>query len=300
MDLNDPAFVAARQGRERNGAFRGELWFRRRDGSRFTVEISSALYQKEGQQELVSVTFRDISQRKQHEHELESSREQIRRLWAFVQSVREAEQKRLARELHDELGQLITAMKLDLGWLRRSLPKGERFLEDKVADLDVLVEASLDAQRRLLAGLRPRVLDEVGLSAACQWLLQELQRSSGLTYQLCVSHAEFILSDELATAIFRIVQEALTNVARHAQASHVRVSLVQDEQILTVRIADDGRGFAPGQLDKSLSFGLLGIRERAHLLGGELSINSAPSQGAAIEIALPLTTALGGASLAPV
>jgi PAS domain S-box-containing protein len=292
IGLNDPAFRRAVAEQERTGSYRGELWVWRAGSTLLPIDVSANGFEGADGRRYVSVIFRDISERKRAERELETSREETRRLWAFVQSVREAEQKRLARELHDELGQLITALKLDLGWLKRALPAGQTFLEEKVADLEVLIEATLDAQRRLLAGLRPRVLDETGLSAACQWLLQEFQRSSGLNCQLCLSHSEFQLSDALTTAAFRIVQEALTNVARHAHASWVRVSLLQSQERFVVRIADDGRGLAPTPPSSRQSFGLMGIRERAHLLGGELTLSSTPGDGTEVEVSLPLSTEL--------
>lgn len=300
IGLNDPAFRHAFAEQARTGRFRGELWVWRAGSILLPIDVSASEFQEPDGCRYISVIFRDISERKRHQHELETSREEIHRLWAFVQSVREAEQKRFARELHDELGQLITALKLDLSWLRRHLPAGDAFLEDKVTDLEVLVEASLDAQRRLLSGLRPRALDEAGLSAACQWLLQEFERSSGIAYQLCLSHSEFQLSEEMATALFRIVQEALTNIARHAHASLVRVSLLQQQESFTVRIVDNGRGFTTGPPLGRRSFGLLGMRERVHLLNGELAIDSSPGQGTEILVTLPLAVTVTSVPPEPV
>ncbi|KAB7624458.1 PAS domain-containing sensor histidine kinase [Alkalilimnicola sp. S0819] len=289
--VNDAALRAARQAQRRHGSFRGELYARRADGGVFPVEVSASRFAGADGEYYIATVMRDISERKRAEHALRASREDIRRLWGFAQSVREQEQKRLAREVHDELGQLLTAMKLDLDWLKRKLPEEETFVADKVADLEVLLSATLDAQRRLLAGLRPRVLDELGLGAACQWLLREFTASSNVPHQLCLSHGEFQLEDELATTVFRIVQEALTNVARHAQASRVRVSLIQGEGRFCVRVLDDGCGLASRPDSSQQRFGLLGIRERVNLLNGELRLESQPGCGTELHVDLPLEPA---------
>lgn len=230
-----------------------------------------------------------IEQLADSRQKLQESRDEIRRLLAFMDCVREEEQKRLARELHDELGQLTTALKLDLGWLKQR-SSDPLFIADKLSDLEVLVDAMRDSVHRLLAGLRPQLLEQVGLVAACHALLREFTNASGVQHQLFVSHEELELEEAVAMAAYRSIQEGLTNIVRHAGAHLVRVSLVLQEEndLFLVRIVDDGCGFDPNSVRTQHSYGLLGIRERATLLGGKAQISSAPRQGTTLLVELPL------------
>lgn len=216
-------------------------------------------------------------------------RDEIHRLLGFVQGVREQEQKRIARELHDELGQLTTALKLDIGWIRQRV-SDPRFVADKLTDLDVLADAMGASVRNLLAGLRPQLVDQVRLPAAVRVLLTDFTAATGVQHQLHLGHEQLELGEEVGVAAYRIIQEALTNIARHAEATLVKVSLVVDGQRkrLEVRIVDNGRGFDPHRVSEPGSYGLLGIRERAGLLNGTLTINSAPARGTEILVELPI------------
>jgi signal transduction histidine kinase len=256
-------------------------------GERTYRLVMASLRGAEGQPRLGLSLTQDITEQERTEKALQESRDEVRRLLASVEEVREQEQKRLARELHDELGQLITALKLDLGWLKRR--PDPVFVLDKLTDMEVLADAMRDCVRRLLTGLRAQLVEQVGLGAACQALLRDFTDSSGVQHQLTLSHEEFSLKDTLIAAVYRILQEALTNIARHALAKHVRVTLaMQENETLLLRVADDGRGFEPARVVKQHSYGLLGIRERVHLLQGQVTINSTPGNGSEIIVELPL------------
>jgi PAS domain S-box-containing protein len=286
-DLTDPATLASFDEAKRPEGFRGELLLLSRSG-RFPAEVACREFMGELDGTLHCAVIRDITERKRAEQELAESRDKIRRLLASVQEVREQEQKRIARELHDELGQLTTALKLDVGWLkRRSDPA---FVADKLMDLETLADAMRDCVRRLLSGLRPQLVDQVGLLAACRALLSDFTETSGIEHTLSSSHDQFELDERVAVAAYRILQEALTNVARHAGARQVRVSLVMQEkaELLRMSIIDDGRGFDLKTLRDKSGYGVLGIYERAQLLMGKAVIDSAPEAGTKVIVELPL------------
>lgn len=227
-------------------------------------------------------TVQDITERKLAVLALERSREELRRVSASVTWAREAERRHVARELHDELGQRLLALKLELSALEQGArPANLRGLLSAVDD-------ALAATRRLAADLRPAMLDDLGLSAALEWLTEDWGRRTGMQMAVDADSVQEGLSDDAATAVYRIVQEALTNVARHAQASRVTVTLRRTGEELVVSVEDDGRGLAPGDIDKRGSAGLAGIRERARILGGKARMHNAPQGGCRIEVRLPL------------
>jgi signal transduction histidine kinase len=202
--------------------------------------------------------------------------------------VREAERTRIARELHDELAQWLTALKMDAAWLGARLPQHEDKLVARVAKMKDVVDNTVAAMRRIAAALRPAMLDDLGLIPAIENLLAELSGRTGIDVKLSGSEPDTRLEEPLATAVYRMVQEALTNVARHAGASRVTVEIAGALERLHVVVRDDGRGMKPDPGRKS--FGLLGIRERARTLGGSARIYSPPEGGTVVEIDLPLQT----------
>ena len=239
----------------------------------------------------------DVSERRAMEEALRRSQEELRRLAAHHQSAREGEQERIARELHDELGQALSGLKLDLTALRRRAARGAAAMEpqdtERVEGMVAAVDGLLDALRRISLELRPAVLDALGLEAAAEWLVEELGRRTGLEVRLSADLGGREVDRDRAVALYRILQEALTNVARHAEARRVQVQLGAegDEVVLVVR--DDGRGLpAEGSLPPS-RLGLVGMRERAHAFGGFTAVASQPGQGTRIEARLPLETTRG-------
>lgn len=216
---------------------------------------------------------------------LQASQAQLEELAGFLQSVREEERSGIARELHDELGQALTALRIDLGWLRGKCDSLGAPVVERAAAAYALVERTIDALRRISEGLRPGMLDVLGLAAAIEHHVAQFEERSGIACTLSMNREEFEIGEKLATAIFRLVQEALTNVLRHAAASRVSVVIDDADCGIRVRIDDDGHGFqSPGG---KKTFGLLGMRERVKMLGGSLQITSQPGQGCHIEACFP-------------
>jgi PAS domain S-box-containing protein len=234
----------------------------------------------------------DITERKESREKLKRSREQLRALSARLQSAREQERIANAREIHDELGGALTAMKMDLSLLRRGLEPapGER-AETKFVSIATLIDGATDAVRRIATNLRPPVLDSFGLVAAIEWQAAEFEKRCGIRCELR-SHWKTIVQDEaLSTAVFRIFQEILTNVARHAHASRVQVSMKEETGKLILVVSDNGRGITEGERTSSL--GLLGMRERAVLFGGSVGIEGSPDRGTTVTVSIPVDEVTG-------
>lgn len=277
------------------GHWRGELWNKRKTGEIFPEELSiQALRGPDGSIRRFISIFSDITERKRNEEELlkhqqrlEESEARLRELAAFLQTVREEERTRIARELHDELGQALTALRIDLGWLRGKCGSLGAPAAERVASAFSVVEQSIVSLRRISEDLRPAMLDSLGLAAAVEHHTTQFSQRTGIPCRLTMNREEFDLDGNLATAVFRIVQEALTNVARHAEASEVSVSIEETDKGIDLLVTDNGRGIAASGNKKT--FGLLGMRERITILGGTLEIDSQPERGTRIACRLPLT-----------
>jgi PAS domain S-box-containing protein len=243
--------------------------------------------EKDSTGQLVSVMSvgRNITRQKQAEQELKQSRDELRRLSAHLNQVREEERKRIAREIHDELGQMLTALKLDLGTLRLQFGAINPVLDQRSQRLVTVVEDTIQVVRSIATALRPSSLD-MGLVPAVEWLVTEFRKRSDVECVLHIRNMASPLEDEQSTALFRMLQEALTNVTRHAQARRVDIVLDCDEQHLMLRVTDDGVGFKPNGR-KTHSFGLVGIHERALILGGSAKIHSQPGAGTSVEVCIP-------------
>jgi two-component system sensor histidine kinase UhpB len=265
--------------------------FMRKDGSLFPVSIMACAI-VENNKAIASVTaFQDITQRKLAELKLRESRKQLQELTTHLQSVREEERTRIARELHDELGQMLTGVKLDAKWLATALSGEQPIIQDKIVSMSMLIDETLDAMRRVAADLRPVMLDDLGLEAALEWLIEEFSKRTGLDARLELDAQDgqrggLELEAAVATTAYRIVQECLNNVARHARALHVQVLLRCREDIIFLRISDDGQGMTESQ--KRNSFGIVGMRERSAGLGGTLHISSIEGEGTCVEVRLPV------------
>jgi len=288
VDLADPRWQPALEERDRSRGFHGELTLVRGDGTKFTGEVSSSIFQIREDQKRVSVVIRDVSDRLIVEHELQRSHLQLRSLAARIEEVREQERSEVARELHDELGQSLTALKMDLRWLEKRLDPGRVELTEKVRGLVGLADQTIEMVHRLASRLRPGLLDDLGLSAAIEWLGADCGRRSGLRCDVHVDVPERRIGPKSTTAIFRIVQEALTNIARHASASRVTVRICETDGHLEVLVADDGIGVSDAQVADTRSFGLLGMRERAHALGGQVTVRGDPGKGTSVLLTIDL------------
>jgi PAS domain S-box-containing protein len=260
----------------------------RRSGEEFPIDASISHIVEEGEH-FYTVILRDVTERAKADRALRESREEIRNLALTASNVREQEKSRIARELHDELGQALTALKIDVGWLREHLAGAPEPALDKLGSMQVLLDGTVAAARRISADLRPLMLDDLGLVAACEWLAHNFQQRTGTPCELVLGAGGLDLPDPYATAVFRVLQESLTNIAKHAQATQVEATLERADATVILTVRDNGRGFTPSAPRKQGSYGLVGLRERAYLLGGDIRIESAPGQGTVVEMRIPIT-----------
>lgn len=256
----------------------------RADGGEFPIDASiSHLATPEGR--LYTVILRDVSERVRAQEELAT-------FAAEASKVREQEKLRVARELHDELAQSLTALKMDTVWLRKNLEADPAAATDRLARMLELLDAAVASTRRIATDLRPLVLDDLGLLAAIEWLVQNFVERTGAECELDAPQ-DLDLEEPYATGVFRMIQESLANVGKHAGARHVRVRVALEDGALRLAVEDDGAGFRVDDPRKPQSLGLVGLRERAHLLRGEVRIASTPGAGTRVEARIPLAGARG-------
>lgn len=251
-----------------------------------TLTKANASLQAQRERDLAS-----INERKQAEEALRQSQEELRQLASYQDRIKEDERKRIAREIHDELGQNLLALRLDVSMLHARTGNTHPRLHRKVRAVLDHIDATMKAMRSIINNLRPTVLD-LGLNAAIEWQVKEFQRRSGIDCRLLMQENELELDDTRATALFRILQESLNNVLRHAQATRVEIELRQDDGVLSMRIADNGVGMYPGCRRKGNSFGLIGIKERISALGGTMAIDTRQktdgSSGTTLTVSIPV------------
>lgn len=291
--------------------------FWRADGSPFEAEYSSYPVIEHGEVRGAVVTFVDITERKRAEralhdaqqalkrtnddlerrvaertHELSTALARLRELAAWTETVRETERTRIAREIHDELGSLLVALKMDVNWIERRVPDAPP-LAAKCRGMGRLIDSAVDKVGRIITDLRPSILDHQGLWAALEWQAQEFLESAEIECDLQLHVAAGVQPPDgaLAIAVFRIFQEMLSNVARHAKAHRVQIRIAVDDPpdpVLYLDVRDDGVGAAPGALDDARSYGVMGMRERAAHFGGRLTIDSAPGHGTRVRLEMPI------------
>ncbi len=293
-------------------------FFWRRDGSRFPVEYSSHPMVDGGQVRGAVVTFVDITERKraadalqrakdqleervrERTLALETALQQVRELAAWSETVREEERTRIAREVHDELGSLLVALKMDVNWMDKRLseqpqrsPEGANTMREnmrsKCQNMSRLIESAVDNVGRIITDLRPSILDHQGLWAALEWQAQEFVQSGELALSWCMTVDESLeLPEPMAIAVFRIFQEMLSNVGRHASAHSLRVTIVDVEGFLNLSVEDDGVGAPAEAFEASDAYGVMGMRERARHFGGVIDIRSAPGEGTHMSLTVKL------------
>jgi signal transduction histidine kinase len=232
-------------------------------------------------------------ERRENEHEqaeahIRDSREQLRRLSVHIQTVREEERTRIAREIHDDLGQALTALRIDLSWMGRRLLADQAPLQQKIQSIAKVIDSTMETVHRLSSELRPGILDDLGLAEAIEWQAEEFQNRTGIACEVQVGCEQIHLTREQSTAIFRIYQETLTNIARHAEAKTVLVALEVHDRNLTLMVGDDGRGITEEQISRPDSYGIMGIRERVLALGGEVNFEGVPGSGTKVVVSIPL------------
>ncbi len=288
-----------RQSLERGEVFEGETVNYRNDGTQFNMEWQIVpLRNGTGKITHFVAIQRDITQRKRAEEESNQSREQLRALSARLESLREEERIRISREVHDELGQNLSGLKMDLLWAIRGLGQVEssplsNSILARVMGMTEVVDGTLASVQEIAARLRPGVLDKLGLSAAIEFEARRFQERSGIGCQVRIAGQEPVLSSEIATALFRIFQECLTNVIRHASARNVQVELKDGVGCITLCVTDDGRGIADHEINSPQALGLLGMRERVAVFGGEIAIRRNVHKGTSVSASIPQPTTLG-------
>jgi signal transduction histidine kinase len=237
---------------------------------------------------------RERAHRKRAEEQLRQSHEQLRALSVYLQHVREEERIRIAREVHDELGQSLTGLKLELTWLANRLPPKVKPLHAKARSMAERIDETIQAIRRIATELRPGLLDTAGLLPALEWQANEFEKQTGVRCWVKAAVREKLWDQDLNTAFFRIFQETLTNIIRHAKATVVEVRLLDTVGHLVLEVKDNGRGISEEEIHNTKSIGLLGIRERAALLGGEVRWRGEPGKGTTVSVRIPHPTARKG------
>jgi PAS domain S-box-containing protein len=241
---------------------------------------------------LANLTW-DIVLRRKVEQELRRSEMKLRDLYREMQNSREEERCRIAREIHDEMGQNLTALKMDLAWLRRRIDPDQADLHQKLEAMDKLADDTLQIGRRVSSELRPGVLDALGLAAAVEWLVKDFEKRTEIPCELIIEPEEIVAGQRLSTDVFRILQEALTNVARHARASWVQVTLRQTPAEIGLHVTDNGVGISDELATPTTSLGLLGIRERLSAWAGSIRITGQPGKGTSLHVTIPLQEGVG-------
>jgi signal transduction histidine kinase len=273
-----------------------------KDGRVIWAYVSTALVQPAGEGKSYFITYiQDITERKEAEEQLRASSAQLRALMISLRSAREQEGIRIAREIHDELGSALTSMKWDLEEIDRVAARvdGDAIsssLQGRIAAMSALVDTTIDVIRRISAELRPPVLDDLGLAAAVEWQAQQFQSRTGIRCTYDCSIPQVDLDVERSTGVFRIFQEALTNVLRHAHATRIEVSLDEEDTDLVLRIQDNGRGILESERSGPGALGLLGMRERADLMGGSIEITGIQGSGTTVILRVPHVTDRGAAT----
>lgn len=269
--------------------FDTEFPCRHKDGRDILCRMRAARIGDTLNERRIVITYEDITEKKHAREELERSHRQLRELSAHLHSVREKESARIAREIHDELGQSLTALQMDINWLGDQLACEIPPLAEKTRRMARLVDATIESVHRIITELRPIMLDDLGLCAAIEWQAGEFESRSGIECRVQMDDCpEDLLEKDLATTVFRIFQETLTNTARHSGANLVRVRLRQEHDMLCLDVADNGRGITRRQAQDPRSFGIMGIRERVGLWDGQVRISGRSGRGTTVSVRIPL------------
>ena len=297
-----PAMVALRTGKEVRNVIMGVSRFSNNEYVWININAIPQFRPGNTKPHQVFATFEDITERKkaetalaQSEQKLKDSHIKLRSLAEHLLHTREQERRNIAQEIHDDLGQVLTALKMDLRWMEKRLEPSQNRFQQKLREMIGLTDQTIEKVQRLSSQLRPRMLDDLGLTAAIEWLGADFSRRTRIRCKVTVELTESRIGGNSTTVIFRMVQEALTNVERHARASTAVVELREVQERIEIRVQDNGVGIAEGQADGPKSFGLIGIKERAQGLDGEVSIRGEPGKGTTVAISIPYP---GGGALA--
>jgi PAS domain S-box-containing protein len=272
----------------RRGFIRGlEISYRDPRGQRTSVEINATVVKGPEGPRIFSLV-QDITQRKATELALKASRRQLRNLSEHLQTILEKERIEISRRIHDDLGQQLTAMKMDMFWLNQRLSPDQPALSEKIKSISRLIDGTIQTIQKISRELRPPLLEHLGLTAALEWQLKDFQKRTGLEGSLTISPRKLTLDQEDSTLIFRLVQEMLTNIIRHAEAQAVKITLKKNENQVVLTVSDNGLGITPDRINDPRSLGLIGMRERVYARDGTIQIRGLPQGGTKIAVELSL------------
>lgn len=270
-------------------ALSAELMVKRKNGTIFPVFISNApVYDLQHKLSGIIGVSSDITERRKTENDIKDLSEQLRSLSSHLQNIREEERIQIARDIHDELGQQLTGLKMEISWLLKKVGTADEMIGQQGRDILNLIDETVKSVRRISSNLRPSILDDLGLIAALEWHSSEVENRSGIKVNFKANTKELNLPVTTSTELFRIYQEVLTNVERHSNGHEV-VSILQiNENSLILEIKDDGQGIDPATKNNKKNLGLIGIKERTFILGGRYELNSEPGKGTQVKITIPL------------
>jgi len=262
----------------------------RKDGTTFPASMNVFIEADEKGDLIRTKTIaRDMTEYKRAEAAVRRSREELRNLSAHIQTVLEEERGYIAREIHDELGQTLSRLKLDITWLKKRMSKDQTLLTEKADKMSGLIDSTIHTVQRISSKLRPGVLDYLGLPAAIEWQVNEFKEQTGIGSKIEIGSDVNVEDQNISIAVFRIFQETLTNIMRHAKANRVDVVLKQEEDTLVLAVKDNGIGIPEDKISTHTSFGLMGIKERARVLSGKVSISGVPGKGTTVTVCIPLS-----------
>jgi PAS domain S-box-containing protein len=264
-----------------------EAYFVSRNGDRRMYYFKAVRLLYNGQVCLLGTGI-DIEDRKAAQEELASSNETLRTLTGHLQNIREEERSNIAREIHDELGQQLTVLKMDVSWINKKMDSADENVKGRLKELVEMLDNTVRSVRKISSDLRPSMLDDLGLAAAIEWQAQEFEKRSGIAVSVMLETGETKVENKIAITLFRIFQESLTNIARHSGARHVEVKLQIDNNGIDMSIRDDGQGFIVKGIENKKTLGILGMRERVAIIDGQYTIESAPGKGTTVKVQVPL------------
>lgn len=279
--------IKAVTNRQFRGIYYAGIWrHKKKDGTIIYVDVVTHDIYYEGKPTRL-VLANEVTEQYLAEERLKESYEATRKLTEHLQNVREEERLHIAREIHDELGQLLTVLKMDVSWLNKRIQPASEPVKDKMKELLSLIDVTVKKVRHIASELRPSLLDDLGLIAAMEWHMEEFEKRSGIELEAQLPPAELVLPEPVKIGLFRILQESLTNVARHSGAQKATVSLLQNQNNLILTIKDNGKGF-DAENTKKKTLGLLGMKERTLMIGGEYKITGTPGHGTSVEVTVPM------------